>query len=152
MYHIAKDYMAREYMGTTSSKQRMEGIRKQEDFHAKYARDEHNFDHCGGNGVNAYGGNNHSGGKFISRGHDNYVTSLLKRSIGVGNFSSCAKSYEHNSCDNYRGYERVNDKYDEHSPCDYYEGYRVKHDHYDHSYDREVRGENMHRKYEFNDS
>ncbi|KAI5676932.1 hypothetical protein M9H77_07882 [Catharanthus roseus] len=130
MYHITKDYMAREYMGTTSSKQRMEGIGKQEDFRAKYARDEHNFDHCGGNGINAYGGNDHS----------------------VGNFSSYAKSYDHNSYDNSRGYERVNDKYDEHSPYDYYEGYRVKHDHYDHSYDREVRGENMHRNYEYNDS
>ncbi|KAI5672270.1 hypothetical protein M9H77_12634 [Catharanthus roseus] len=74
--------------------------------------DKHNFHHGGGNGFNAYGGNNHGNGNFTPRRH-----------VGVCNFSSYAKSFEHTSYDDYGGYGRNNTRYDnyEHSPYDCYE-------------------------------
>ncbi|KAI5668634.1 hypothetical protein M9H77_18487 [Catharanthus roseus] len=75
----------------------------------------------GGTGFNAYGGNNHGNGNFTPRRH-----------VGVGNFSSYAKSFEHTSYEDYVGYGRVNNKYDyyEHSSYECYEGYH-------HSFGRE---------------
>ncbi|KAI5649993.1 hypothetical protein M9H77_35998 [Catharanthus roseus] len=63
---------------------------KQEDYQSKLTRDMHIFYHGGGNGFNAYGGNNHRNGNFTSRTH-----------VGAGNFSSYAKSFEHTSYDDY---------------------------------------------------
>ncbi|KAI5672249.1 hypothetical protein M9H77_12613 [Catharanthus roseus] len=85
---------------------------KQEDYQSKLARGMHNFHHGGGNRVNAYGGINNGNRKFTPRRH-----------VGVGNFSSYAKSFEHTSYDDYGGYGRVNTRYDnyEHSPYDCYE-------------------------------
>ncbi|KAI5678832.1 hypothetical protein M9H77_09782 [Catharanthus roseus] len=68
----------------------MEEKSKQEIYQSKFARDIHNFHHGGGNGFNAYGGNNHGNGDFISTRHN-----------GVINFSSYAKSFEHTSYYNY---------------------------------------------------
>ncbi|KAI5667895.1 hypothetical protein M9H77_17748 [Catharanthus roseus] len=62
----------------------MEAKSKQENYQSKLARDMNNFHHGGGNGVNAYGGNNHGNGSFTSKRHN-----------GVDNFSSSAKSYGH---------------------------------------------------------
>ncbi|KAI5681708.1 hypothetical protein M9H77_02936 [Catharanthus roseus] len=92
----------------------MEAKSKQENYQCKLARDMHNFHHGGGNRFNAYGGNNYGNGNFTPRRH-----------VGVGNFSSYAKSFEHTSYDDYGGYGRVNTKYDyyERSPYDYYEEY-----------------------------
>ncbi|KAI5668267.1 hypothetical protein M9H77_18120 [Catharanthus roseus] len=90
IYHITKDYMTREYVETPSSRQKMEAMRKREDFHTKFARDNHNFYHDGSNGVNTYGGNNHGSENVTSERHN-----------GVSNFSSYVKSYEHNSYDDY---------------------------------------------------
>ncbi|KAI5676964.1 hypothetical protein M9H77_07914 [Catharanthus roseus] len=94
---------------------------KQEDFHTKYLRLSIIFIMVVSMEVNAYGGNNHGGGKFISRGHMVMVTSLLE------------------------------DQLELHSPYNYYEGYHVRHYHYEPSYDREVHGENMHGNHEYND-
>ncbi|KAI5681857.1 hypothetical protein M9H77_03085 [Catharanthus roseus] len=105
-----------EYTWSNSSWQKMEAMRKQEDYQSKLARDMHNFYHGRGNGVNTYGGSNHGYGNFVSRGHDGYGNFTFKRHNTVGNFSSYAKSYGHTSYDDYRGYERFNTKYVEHSP------------------------------------
>ncbi|KAI5676313.1 hypothetical protein M9H77_07263 [Catharanthus roseus] len=77
----------------------MEAKSKQENYQSKIARDMHNFYHGGGNGFNAYGGNNHRNGNFS------------KRHNGVHYFSYYAKSFE------------VNTRYDnyEHNPYDCYE-------------------------------
>lgn len=92
MYHITKDYMAREYVDTTSSRQRMEAMRKQEDYQSKFTGDMHNFYHGSCNGVNSYVGNN--------QGSENFTP---KRHIRVGNFSPHVRSYEHDSYDCYEG-------------------------------------------------
>ncbi|KAI5675939.1 hypothetical protein M9H77_06889 [Catharanthus roseus] len=87
----------------------MERKRKQENYQSKLTRATHNFHHAGGNGLNAYGRNNHGNGDLIS-----------KRHAGISTFSSYAKSYGHISYDDYGGYDRNNAKYDyyEHSPYD----------------------------------
>ncbi|KAI5648951.1 hypothetical protein M9H77_34956 [Catharanthus roseus] len=103
-----------EYHWSNSLWQRMEAMRKQEDYQSKLERDMHNCYHGGGNGVNAYGGSNHGHGSFMFRGHDSYGNFTPKRYNGVGNFSSYAKSYGHTSYNDYWGYERVNAKYVEH--------------------------------------
>ncbi|KAI5657899.1 hypothetical protein M9H77_26692 [Catharanthus roseus] len=79
----------------------MEAKSKQEDYQSKLARDMHKFYHSGGNGFNAYGGNNHGNGNFTPKRHNR-----------VGNISSYAKSYGHTSYDDYRDYDRNNAKYD----------------------------------------
>ncbi|KAI5664061.1 hypothetical protein M9H77_23384 [Catharanthus roseus] len=83
-------------------------------------KDVHNFYHDGGNGVNAYGGSNHVHGDFISRVRDDYENFTARRHVEVANFSSYAKSFKPTSYDDYRGYERVNARYDyyEHIPYD----------------------------------
>ncbi|KAI5663997.1 hypothetical protein M9H77_23320 [Catharanthus roseus] len=48
----------------------MEAKSKQEDYQSKFARDMDNFHHGGGNGVNAYGGNNHRNGNFTPKRHN----------------------------------------------------------------------------------
>ncbi|KAI5652566.1 hypothetical protein M9H77_29753 [Catharanthus roseus] len=100
-----------EYTWSNSSWKRKEGMRKQEDYQSKLARNMLNFYHGGDNGVNAYGINNHRDGNFISRGHDGRGKFNPKICKGVGNVSSYAKSYRHTSCDDYGGYEGVNAKY-----------------------------------------
>ncbi|KAI5676004.1 hypothetical protein M9H77_06954 [Catharanthus roseus] len=65
-----------EYNFSNLSWKRMRAKRKQEDYQSKLARDMHNFYHSGGNGFNAYGGNNHGNGNFTSKRHNR-----------VGNFS-----------------------------------------------------------------
>ncbi|KAI5681764.1 hypothetical protein M9H77_02992 [Catharanthus roseus] len=64
---------------------------KHENYQYKLARYIHNFHHGGGNGFNAYGGNNHGNGNFTPR-----------RQNRVRNFSSYVKYYEHTSYDDYR--------------------------------------------------
>ncbi|KAI5675997.1 hypothetical protein M9H77_06947 [Catharanthus roseus] len=76
----------------------METNNKQEDYQSKLARDIDNFHHGGGNGFNTYGGNNHGNGNFIPRRH-----------VGVGNFSSYAKSFEHTSYGDYAEFSKVNE-------------------------------------------
>ncbi|KAI5677498.1 hypothetical protein M9H77_08448 [Catharanthus roseus] len=73
---------------------RIEAKSKQEDHQSKCARDMYNSHH-GDNGVNAYGGNNHGNGVFISKIY-----------VRVGSFSFYAKSYGHTSYDDYGGYDR----------------------------------------------
>ncbi|KAI5667943.1 hypothetical protein M9H77_17796 [Catharanthus roseus] len=85
-----------EYNWSNPSWKRSEAKSKQEDYQSKLARDMHNFHHCGGNVVNAYGGSNHENGNFIPRRH-----------VRVGNFSSYAKSTEHTSYDDYGGVAKV---------------------------------------------
>ncbi|KAI5648421.1 hypothetical protein M9H77_34426 [Catharanthus roseus] len=109
MYNITKDYMIREYMETTYSRQNMGSMRKQEGFHTKFSRDKRNFYCGGGNGDNTYSGNKHGNGNFTPKGHN-----------GDGSFSFYAKSYKHNSYDDYGRYGKVNVKYVEHSPYDCY--------------------------------
>ncbi|KAI5676284.1 hypothetical protein M9H77_07234 [Catharanthus roseus] len=77
----------------------MEAKSKQEDYQSKFARDMHNFHHGGGSGFNAYDGNNHGNRNFTSRRH-----------VGVGNFSSYAKSLEHTFYDDYGGYGRTSNE------------------------------------------
>ncbi|KAI5666719.1 hypothetical protein M9H77_16572 [Catharanthus roseus] len=75
-----------EYHWSNSSWQKMEGMRKQEDYQSRLARYMHNCYHSGGNGVNAYDGGNHGHENFISRGHNGYGNFTPKRHNGVGNF------------------------------------------------------------------
>ncbi|KAI5682060.1 hypothetical protein M9H77_03288 [Catharanthus roseus] len=101
-----------EYKWSNPSWKMMEVKSKHQHYQSKFASDMHIFYHGGGNGFNAYGGNNRGNGNFTSKRHN-----------GVGNFSY-AKSYGHTSYDDYRGYDRDKVKYDyyEHSPYDCYEG------------------------------
>ncbi|KAI5663374.1 hypothetical protein M9H77_22697 [Catharanthus roseus] len=122
-----------EYTWTNSSWQRMEVMRKQEDYQSKLTRDMHNFYHGGGNRVNTYGGSNHGHGNFVSRGNDGYGNFTPKRHKGVDNFSSYAKSYECTSYDDYGSYERFNSKYVEHSPYNCYKGSNDYYDYGNHS-------------------
>ncbi|KAI5649480.1 hypothetical protein M9H77_35485 [Catharanthus roseus] len=55
----------------------MEVKGKQEDYQSKHARDMHNFPHGGGNGFNAYGGNNHGNKTSLLKDIIELVTSLL---------------------------------------------------------------------------
>ncbi|KAI5677010.1 hypothetical protein M9H77_07960 [Catharanthus roseus] len=121
-----------EYHWSNSSWQRMEAMRKQEDYQSKLARDIRY--HGGSNGVNTYDGSNHGHGNFISRGHDGYGNFTPKRHNGVGNFSSYAKSYWHTSYNYYGGYERVDATYVEHSPYGCYKGFHDCYDFGDHTY------------------
>ncbi|KAI5676962.1 hypothetical protein M9H77_07912 [Catharanthus roseus] len=72
-----------EYHWSNSSWQRMEAIRKQEDYQSKLARDMHDYYHGGSNGVNAYDRSNNGHGNFISRGHNGYRNFTPKRHNGV---------------------------------------------------------------------
>ncbi|KAI5668549.1 hypothetical protein M9H77_18402 [Catharanthus roseus] len=103
-----------EYNWFNPSWKRIQAKCKQEDYHSKLARDMYNLYHGSGNGVNAYGRNNHRNRNFTRREH-----------VGDGNFSFHAKSFVHTSFDYYGGYDRVNVRYDykEHIPHDFYEDY-----------------------------
>ncbi|KAI5650178.1 hypothetical protein M9H77_36183 [Catharanthus roseus] len=117
-----------EYTWSNSSRERMEAMRKQEDYQSKLTRDMHNFYHDGGNRVNAYGGINHGSVNFTP-----------KRYIGVANFSLHARSYEHNSYDfprneirNEGNYVKMDDRF--YKRREDVERYHNSYDHYEHSY------------------
>ncbi|KAI5663028.1 hypothetical protein M9H77_22351 [Catharanthus roseus] len=89
----------------------LEVTSEQEDYQSKLTRDMHNFYHDGGNGVNAYGGNNLEIETSLLEDMLEMVTSLLMLNL-MG----------HTYYDDYGGYDRDNAKYDysEHSPYDCY--------------------------------
>ncbi|KAI5653597.1 hypothetical protein M9H77_30784 [Catharanthus roseus] len=84
-----------EYNWSNPSWKWMEVKSKQESYQSKFTRDMHSFHHGGGNAFNAYGGKDHRNGDFTS-----------KRHIGVDNFSSDDKSFEHTSYNDCGGYGR----------------------------------------------
>ncbi|KAI5657124.1 hypothetical protein M9H77_25917 [Catharanthus roseus] len=84
-----------EYHWSNSLWQRIEAMRKQENYQSKLAKDMYNYYH-GLNEVNAYDGNNHGHGNFNSRGHDSYGNFNPKRHNGVGGeYFECSKEKEY---------------------------------------------------------
>ncbi|KAI5667701.1 hypothetical protein M9H77_17554 [Catharanthus roseus] len=77
------------------------------------------------------------------------VEATIKVEMGIGNFSSHAKTFDHIPYDDYWGYVGVNDAYDycENSPCDYYKGYHDSYGDGDQSCGIEDKGKRMEKEF-----